>query len=182
MENDASTAGVLHGGLFNQAEIKILICYILDAIGEPIPANMLVNTLHYEGIANAFEVSDALYKLERDGFIVQKDKNDDTYTVTAEGKDIADTLATTLSMVVKERSYKATIKMFTHFKNAKHTKCEYVEENGKKYIQCSALDNDGPFMSIRLLVTDNAQGQYIKEKFIDDPAKVYSAIIELLTK
>ena len=37
MENNASSAGVEHGGLFNTSEIRILICYVLSAIDEPGP-------------------------------------------------------------------------------------------------------------------------------------------------
>ena len=52
MDKDAVSMGVKPvGGLFSTAEIKILICYILDTIGEPVPANELTNTQHYEGIA-----------------------------------------------------------------------------------------------------------------------------------
>ena len=182
MENDASSAGVLRGGLFNIADIKILICYILTAIDEPIPANMLANTLHYEGIANAFEVSDAIVNLEKDALIVQVDKKDDTYTITPKGKDIALTLATSLSLTVKQRAYKATIKMFSRFKNAKVTKFDLIKENGRTYIECSALDSELPFMSIKLMVTDDEQAQYIKERFLEDSSKIYSTIIELLTK
>ena len=69
MENDAIGAGVKNGGLFNTAEIKILICYILNAVKEPVPAAMLSNILHFEGIANGFEVSDAMASLAESGHI-----------------------------------------------------------------------------------------------------------------
>ena len=57
MEKDAVSAGVSEvGGLFNTAEIKILVCYIFSSINLPVPGRMLADTLHYEGIANCFEV------------------------------------------------------------------------------------------------------------------------------
>ena len=46
MEKNASGAGVSRGGLFSTSEIKILICYILSAIDEPVPVDMLANVLH----------------------------------------------------------------------------------------------------------------------------------------
>ena len=181
MPNDASPAGVLRGGLFSIADIKILICYIFSAINDPIPANMLANTLHYEGIANAFEVCDAIVHLERDEIIVQVNKKDDSYTVTPKGRNIAKTLATSLSMTVRDRAYKATLKMISLFKNAKDTRYNIVKENGRTYIECSALDSEFPFMSVKMMVTDEGQAQFIKKKFLENPAKIYSTLIEMLT-
>ena len=56
MELDATTAGVERGGLANMAEIRILICYVLDSVKEPVPATRLSELLHYNGLANYFEV------------------------------------------------------------------------------------------------------------------------------
>lgn len=181
MENDASSAGVTRGGLFSTAEIKILICYILSAIDEPVPVNMLANVLHYEGIANAFEVSDAVVLLSQSGHIVQVDEKEDTYKITPDGKDVAKTLKSSLSMTVTERAYIAAIKMFAKFKNAKDNTFEITKENGATYVTCSAIDGGRPFISIKMQIIDDAQGYAIKEKFLEDPAKIYKYIIETLT-
>lgn len=182
MERDASGAGVARGGLFSTAEIKILICYILNAINEPVPVDMLGNVLHYEGIANAFEVSDAIVSLAERGQIVAADENEQSYTVTASGRDTAETLKSSLSSVVKERAYLAVMKMFAKFKNAKDNAFEITKENGATYLSCSALDGGKPFLTIKLLITDEDQAGFIREKFLENPAKIYSKIIEMLTQ
>ena len=82
MENDAIGAGVRNGGLFSTTEIRILICYILNAIKEPVPAMMLSNILHFEGIANGFEVSDAISNLEKNGQIAPVDDESTYYEIT----------------------------------------------------------------------------------------------------
>ncbi len=182
MENNATSAGVERGGLFNTAEIKILICYILSAVDEPVPVNMLANVLHYEGIANAFEVSDAVVSLYKSGKISLFDQKEDTYTVTDSGREIAQTLKTSLSLTVKERAYTAAIKMMSRFKNAKSTDFKITKEDTGTYITCTALDGTKPFFGIKLLVTDEAQAHCIKEKFLSDPSNIYCELIELLTK
>lgn len=181
MENNAFPAGVLRGGLFNTTEIRILICYIHSTINEPIPVNMLANILHYEGIANAFEVCDAVAALEKNGQLETADENGDTYIITKNGIDIAKTLNSTLSMTVKERAYSATIKMLSRFKNAKETKFELEKENDATYITCSVLDGQKPFFSLKLLVADEGQANCIKEKFLNNPSDIYSSIISILT-
>lgn len=181
MEKNASGAGVARGGLFSTSEIKILICYILSAIDEPVPVDMLANVLHYEGLANAFEVSDAVVSLSQSGQIVATDTNEETYRITNSGKDTATTLKSSLSTVVKERAYLAVMKMFAKFKNAKDNAFEITHENDATYLSCSAIDNGKPFITIKLLITDEEQGNVIREKFLENPAAIYSKIIEMLT-
>ncbi len=182
MENDASSAGVNLGGLFGIAEIKILICYIFTTINEPIPANMLANLLHYEGIANGFEVSDAIVSLVRSGHLDLHSKADDTYIITESGKDVAKTLQTSLSYTVKDRACAAAMRMLSRFKNAKDTEIKTTKENGASYVTCSLLDGEKPFMSIKVMVTDENQAHVIKEAFLDDPVTIYKKLIEMLTK
>lgn len=182
MEKNASGAGVERGGLFSTAEIKILICYILNAIEKPVPVDMLANVLHYEGIANAFEVSDAVVSLASSGQIVAIDTSEQIYQITDIGKETAITLKSSLSSIVKERAYLAVMKMLAKFKNAKDNIFEITHENDATYLSCSALDGGKPFLTVKLLITDEDQGSYIREKFLENPSAIYSKIIEMLTQ
>lgn len=181
LENDAVTAGVRPGGVFKSADVKILICYVLSAIDKPVPATLLANTLHYEGIANAFEVSDAIVSLSKSGQITPADDAEETYIITQSGREIAKELATSISYAAKDRAYAAALKMVSKFNNAKSTKFEITKENGRTFINCTALDGEAPFISIKLMVTDDGQAAAIKERFLSDPADVYLAVIEKLT-
>lgn len=182
MEKNASGAGVARGGLFSTSEIKILICYILSAIDEPVPVDMLANVLHYEGLANAFEVSDAVVSLSQSGQIVATDPSEQIYRITDSGRSTASTLKSSLSSVVKERAYLAVMKMFAKFKNAKDNLFEITRENGATYLSCSAIDNGKAFLTVKLLLTDEDQAGFIREKFLENPSAIYSKIIEMLTQ
>lgn len=183
MEKDAVSAGVSQvGGLFSIAEIRILICYIYATINKPVPGRLLADVLHYEGIANFFEVNDSIASLCKSGQLTPVDEVEDTYAITESGKDIAQTLKSTLPMTVKERAFAAALKMYSRFKNSKETDIKISREGERTFITCSAIDGGEPFMSIKLLVTDEQQALYIKERFIDDCSGIYSQIIELITK
>lgn len=182
MENNASSAGVKLGGLFNTDEIKILICYILDAVNEPIPSALLVNELHFAGLANGFEVSDAIVSLTQNGHIKKTDSADDSYVITNSGKRIADELKTSLSYTVKDRAFALTVRMLSRIKNIKQTDFSVTRENGVPYIICSVLDGELPLMSIKLLLSDESQSSAIKERFLENPTELYGLIIEKLTK
>ncbi len=183
MEKDALSAGVNPiGGLFSVAEIRILICYILSAISDPIPSQQLAETLHHEEIANYFEVIDSISALEESGHIKCTNQAEKLYTLLPLGKEVASTLKTSLPIVVKERAHTATLKMVSRYKNAKETDIKITREGDRSFITCSALDGTDVFMSVKLMVADEEQANFIKNKFIDDPAKIYSSIIALLTK
>ncbi len=182
MENNASSAGVKLGGLFNTAEIRILICYILNSVNEPVPASLLVNELHLEGIANGFEVSDAIVALNENGNIKLYDSVNDTYVITEKGKNTANTLKTSLSYSVKDRAFAVTVKMLSRLKNIGQTDFNIVYENGIPYFVCSVLDGTLPLMSIKLLLSDENQSTAIKERFLENPSEFYKMIIDKLTK
>lgn len=183
MEKDAVSAGVSEiGGLFSSAEVRILICYILSSINQPIPGRLLGDVLHYEGIANYFEVNDSIAALCDSGQIELHNETEDTYVITESGRNIAQTLKSSLPFSVKEHAFSAALKMVSRFRNSKETDIKISREGNKTFITCSAIDNGDPFMSVKLLVTDEEQAVFIKEKFLNNPSGIYSEIIDLLTK
>ncbi len=176
------TAGVKPGGLISTTEIRTLICYILDAIPDPVPGQKLADMLFYEGLANCFEVNDSIAFLEKQGHIKLVNKAEDTYTIAPSGRSIAKTLGGSVPFTVKEQAYTIALQLVSRIRNTRETDISISSENGTTYITCSALDGEKPFMSVKLLVSDEAQARFIQEKFIDDPTKIYSGIIDLLTK
>lgn len=182
MEKDAISAGVSKiGGLFSTADVRILICYILSSFDEPVPGNMLCEILHSEGIANTFEVSDSLAFLIENGHIKELEKNGEL-VITESGLDVAKTLNTSISSVVKDRAYTAVLKAMIKLKNAKETDFEISKEDGRVFLTCSALDQGKPFMSIKLLLGDEEQAVFVKKKFLENTSEVFSKIYEILTK
>lgn len=134
MEKDAVTAGVSEiGGLFSSAEVRILICYILSSINEPVPGRLLGDVLHYEGIANYFEVNDSIASLCKSGQLEVFDEAEDTYVITNSGRDIAQTLKASLPFSVKERAFSAALKMVSRFKNAKETDIKISREGNNRH-------------------------------------------------
>lgn len=182
VEKDAVSAGVSEiGGLFNTTEIRILICYILTAVGEPVPGQMLANELHFAGIANCFEVNDAIDSLCKSGHIKASEQTDDEYSITDSGRDIAETLKTSLPLTVRDRAYTIALKLVSRYKTAKESDIQISHEDGKTFVTCSAMDSGVPFISVRLLVSDEDQAIFMKNKFLNN-GKIYSEIIDLLTK
>ncbi|MEE0946492.1 MAG: DUF4364 family protein [Acutalibacteraceae bacterium] len=178
MENNAISAGV--GSLISTAEIKVLICYVINGVKSAVPGKQLANLFNLEGIANYFEVMDALEALLKSGNLTYNDA-DDTYNVTEMGANASETLKTILPFTIKEKAFALTAKMISRLKNAKETKIETVKENGVMYLICSAVEAGQELMSVKIMVTDETQASAIKERFLDNPSRVYTGLVDLLT-
>ena len=76
----------------------------------------------------------------------------------------------------------AKTKMLAKLKNSKDNQFEITHENGATYLSCSAIDGGKPFLTVKLLITDEDQGHFIREKFLENPSAIYSKIIEMLTQ
>lgn len=179
MQSDAISAGV--GSLINSSEIKILICYVISGVKSPVPGKLLANLFNIEGIANYFEVMDALESLLKAGNLSYNEL-DDTYEVTEVGASAAETLKTILPFTIKEKAFNLTANMMARLRNARDTRIKTLKENGMMYLELSAVENGVDLMSVKLIVADEVQAECIKEKFLDNPSKVYTGLVDLLTK
>lgn len=65
MNHDGLSAGVEPGGLYSPQQIKILICYMLDGAGEPMPRQAVLDIIAGGGMANFFETGAAIDELVR---------------------------------------------------------------------------------------------------------------------
>ena len=70
---DAFSAGVEPGGLYTSQEIKILICYMLLGVGEPMERQMVTELIAGNGMANFFETAAAVDELARQGHLTEKE-------------------------------------------------------------------------------------------------------------
>lgn len=182
MEFDALTAGVAPGGLNNRTDIRILICYILSAFKEPVPVEAFKEVMHFEGIANYFEVGNALGDLCGNGHIKRVDCNGIlAYTATESGADIAATLESDLPVTVREHARDATARLLARKRHERENKVEITSAPNGCYVTCTVLEGDYEQLSVRLLVPDESRARAVKDIFLDDPAVLYMNVVETLT-
>lgn len=183
MEKDAISVGVGRGGLKNTAEIKILVLYLLMNVSEPVPSNQISDLLHIEGIANTFEVNDAFVELYNNGLIDQSDEASESFIINDKGRDVGQTLQSSVPFTVREKSLRLLKKMLQRNRHMKETDIVIShEEDGTIKITCSAIENEKVIMSFSLQATDDAQAIRIRENYLDDPALIYRTLIDMLTK
>ena len=183
MEYDAFDAGIELGGLRNRDDIRLLVCYLLKSVDSPMTRQMLNEAMQEDGLANYFEVGQAIEELLKTANITADIVGDDeVLTVTQKGREAAEMLQTSLPRTVRERAVTAAIRLITKARVERENKIEVVkEENGGYTITFTLFDKNTQFMKLSVYVVDSLQLEQVKQNFINDPVKVYSTIITSLT-
>ncbi len=179
MEHDAFTSGVAPGGLLNSRDIRVLVCYMLSGVDEPMARQDVVEIIFSEGMANFFETEAAIDELVRLGNLTEDE--DSMLALTPAGRSAAETLTTRVPYTLRERSVEAAIRLLTRQRREKDTKVDIVKLDTGVAVTCSIDRSDHPMMSFTLRVADDAQAQLIRERFLDDPVTTYRLLICLLT-
>lgn len=183
MEFDAFDAGIELGGLRNRDDIRLLICYLLKSVDAPMTRQMLNEAMQEDGLANYFEVGQAIEELLKTGNITADILDEDeVISVTAKGREAAELLQTSLPRTVREKAVNSAIRLTTRAKIERENKIEVKkEENGGYKITFSLFDRDTELMKLSVYVSDSLQLEQVKQNFINDPVKVYSTIITSLS-
>ena len=183
MDFDAFDQGIELGGLRNREDIRLLICYLLKTIDKPIEKAQLNDAVLENGLANYFEINQAIGELLAnagiDSVIVD---DDECLVILPKGREIAENLETSLPKTVRERAVNSAIKLMTYKKAERDNEVliEKTEDGGCNVTLSFKSDND-ELMRLTIYAGDNMQAQLIKEHYLEDPIKLYSSIITALT-
>ena len=183
MFSDALSAGVNPGGLQSRTEIRVLICFLLDNISSPVPLDTVKEQLHFEGIANYFELSVAIAELADSQHIIPftNEKNKLFYTISDEGRNVARTLAAGLPLSVRENSLKIANRIVKRTINENQNRVMIEKNDSGIHITCAIMENELELASVKLLVPDEETALTVKERFLTNPAETLLSITSSLT-
>lgn len=181
IEYDAFNAGIEPGGLRNKNEIKILICYILKTIDTQITRQQTNEVIQGQGLANYFEVNQAISDLIQNGSLDVDKDNEELLSITQIGKMAASTLELDLPRSVREKAIRSAIKVITIAKNEQENNVEIEQLNNGYHITFTIADKNDIMMQLKLFVADKEQIEIVKRNFFEDPSRLYSSIISSLT-
>ncbi|MCI8361085.1 MAG: DUF4364 family protein [Clostridiales bacterium] len=181
MEFDAFRAGVEPGGLINRTEIRLLVCYLLKSIRQPLSGQLLQELFHYEGLANYFEVGQAIQDLLEQGNIRLSPDEPDAYELTDSGRSVVVILERDLPATVREKAVKSAVRLLTRIRREAENKVEITKAERGYVVSCSVMDRGVELMKVRLMVADEIQAKTVREIFLDDPSAIYTGVVELMT-
>ncbi len=179
MNHDAFSAGVEPGGLYSSQEIKILICYMLAGVDEPLPRQSVLEIIATGGMANFFEAGAAIDELIRLHNLTEGE--DGRLYLTEDGRQAASTLSGMIPFTLRERSVQAALKLLTRMRREKENRVTVKKLEHGRLVTCEIQDAGQPLLSFSLRVADDLQAGLIRERFLEDPTLIYSSLIALLT-
>lgn len=179
MEHDAFASGVAPGGLLNSREIRVLVCYMLNSVDEPMDRQSIVEIIFAEGMANFFETEAAIDELVNLGNLTEDDEG--FLELTPVGREASETLTSRLPFTIRTRAIEAAVKLMTRKRRAKDTKVDIVKLDTGVAVTCSIDRTEHPMMSFTLRVADTEQAELVRDRFLDDPVTIYRLLISLLS-
>lgn len=183
MDYDAFDAGIEPGGLRNRLDIKILVCYLVSSLDSPISRAQVSEIALEKGLANYFEVNQAITELLENGSLTSCfEDGEELLSITETGKNSAKTLETHIPKTVREKAINAAIRLQTRARNERENKIEVEKLPGGGYHVTFKIADDGlNLMSLTIFVSDEMQVDTVRNNFLDDPVQLYSCIISTLT-
>ncbi len=178
MDFDAFSGGVAPGGLRNKGEIGILICYMLDNINAPFDKEDLVGIIQENGLANYFETISAVTELIKCGNIEYAGNDTAMLQITQNGRLISAQLHSTISLSVRQKALGAIMRLAAKKKLERENPVTVSNAPGGGYdVNFRITDGMRDLMSLTLFIPDLSQVNSVKQRFYQQPDKIYSAIL-----
>ncbi len=178
---DAFTEGVGAGGLRSKSDIQLLICALLDALNGPVPVRLISNTCQKEELANYFEVQEAIAELVEKGLLQPElSEEEEIIELTEEGKMAASVLQEDLPKSVLDIAVHSAQRQLTLERNARENDVRIEPYKDGYRVSFCMTEKDTDLLTLSIFVTDRDQAEKLKDNFLENPVKIYSAILTSL--
>jgi len=131
------------------------------------------------GMANYFDIEDAIEELIRLQHLVEADKK---IATTVTGAQIGQSLSVRIPYTLRQRSVEAALKLLKRIEIQRDNKVDIEKlEEGGYTVTCHVQDRGLDLLSVTLRVADQSQAERIKEQFLADPALLFRSNLAVLT-
>lgn len=179
---DTFTEGIRPGGLTDNREVRILICHILDAAGEPLSFDELTEAVLADGTANYFEFADAAAELINLGCLdtFRSENGVCEYRLTGKGRDVSERLSGDLPVSIREKAAANAKSMILRRRREEENlvSISRTEDGFMLHIEMKDIGTDLMELSLFLPTMEQAMGA--KERFLEDPTASYKKVLEAL--
>lgn len=182
MAYEAFGKGIALGGLQDEYEIKILICYLLNIVGPQLSMQQINEVFQQDGLVNYFDYAKAVADLKKTGHIHRvNSEGDERFELTELGKNTAQMLERSLPRSIRDKVVKSAMKMVARIKREAENKVEIRKVSDGYIANLRILDIGSDLLEINLFVPDQMQAEIIQKNFLRDPQLLYKGVIALLT-
>ena len=182
MSSNAFTGGIKPGGLTNDFEVKILICYLLDNVSQPLTFEQICEIIQDGDFVNYFEFTDAMSELQDTGhIIVQRGENNKKfYEITEIGVATSKTFSKTLPLTVREKTLNLAKNNIQYNKRKEQIYVSYKKVSDGYNLTLQFKDIGTDLLNMNIFIPTEKQCEEIKNHIYQNPALIYGGILYLI--
>ena len=182
MQSNAFTGGIRPGGLTNDFEVKILICYLLNNVKTVMTKSQLLEVISESNFVNYFELMEALSELKASGNIIflNSSNGDEILKLSEIGVKTSETFSDTLPITVKEKSLELAQRHIQYEKRKEEIDVSYDKVHDGYQLKLKFKDIGTDLLNLSIFIPTEKQCKEIKEQIYRDPTLVYRGILSVL--
>ncbi len=179
MPYDTFIGGVKPGGLNSQRHIKILLCYLINSVQNPLSEQEIKDALTGEELVNYFELANMLSEMVNESLVK---KEEDKYYILTKGKHIAEALSSEVPITIREIALKSAIRMqrFAYKSATNKARAERLKD-GSYNVLCSLEDRGDTIFSFSINMPDKMSADFACEHFVENGDTVYALMLAGIT-
>lgn len=184
MDFEQYFAGIEPGGLTDKYEIKLLICYLLSTVKEPLSEEQLNAIFQSEGLVNYFSYTAALKELVENGLILPQNPEDkhSPYQITALGEDSALKLQSSLPRSLRDKVVDTAMKMIASLERNRNISLNMRRVEDGYLVECRIADIGSDLMRLELYASNEAQAEWMIKSLEDRSDLLYRVILAVATR
>ena len=150
---------------------------MVNKIKEPLKDTLIIEALQIHGLANYFEVSQALDELIDNGNLSTADG---LVYITPKGALSVDELSQEIPKSVKETAIADALNLQLLEKRESENTVDINKTEKGYFVTCRVTHNGENLMELTVYAADFEQAEQLKHKFLKDPSHVYSTVVTSL--
>lgn len=167
------------GFIHDNLEIKFLILYIMARVVEPVPLDSIWQMTLCDEAIGYFDFSECLSDLVRTEHLHLSE--DSLYSITEKGLRNSKICESSLPYSVRLRCDKNISVCNRQIRRKSQVKASTTKrENGTYGVNLSLSDDMGSVMDLNLTVVREDMARLLQERFLENPERIYSKIMDLL--
>lgn len=176
--DDSRIAGVSPGGVRDPYIVKILICFLMQAVGRPITEEQLIEVLASAQTVNYFLLTSTFAELKRLGHLRE---HGGKYILTPLGEETAQKLSSELPVTLRERVMETAGSLRKKNRLERETTVAITGGEEGYRVNFSFHDGELEFMSLSLYAPDLPQAQQLRDQLLHQYQQLYIDLIDRLT-
>ena len=182
MNFNAFVGGIEPGGLTNDFEVKILICFLLKKIEQPLSFDQVNEILQKTGFVNYFAFVEAVSELQKtEHVLLTTDENgQEVFQLSEIGEAMAQTFHHTLPLTVREKTVESARALIQMQKQLEEIDVRYHAVNDGYMLTMQMKDIGSDLMDLSVFVPTEDECVEIRERIYADPLLLYKTVLSVM--